>query len=149
MPEFTKIVRDLSADKFAEIFSASTRKARETYYHRHGIRKGKKSNRIASLSHKNEERTAHLYELLKQKEDDELVEEVLRTWLLGKRDMLGAALDHLGIEHDQGLTESDDIDGKFENMSAQEIEELIGKLNSFPREDVEVYLRFMGAKISA
>ena len=114
MPSFTAILREVSAEKFAEILAASARKSRETYFHRHGIRTPKISGRLPRPGAKNELRTAHLYEVLKDKDDDEMVEEVLRTWLLSKRSLLATALDHLGIEHDNGLTESNEV-SKFEN----------------------------------
>lgn len=146
MPAFTEIVRSVSTDKFSEIFGASTRKAREAYFHRHGIRKPKKSNRLASLSKRGDERALHLYQALLEKEDEEMVEEVLRTWLLGKRAMLATALDHLGIAHDDGLTESDEVDEAFSKMSPGDLKALYDKLcQDYPAEDVKVYLRFMGA----
>ncbi|MEE8410743.1 MAG: hypothetical protein V3T05_14175 [Myxococcota bacterium] len=143
--DFTAVVRTLSADKFAEVLAASSRKARETYFHRHGVR-APGGGRFSKPGAKNEARTAKLYEALQSESDDEMAEEVLRTWLLTKRVMLAAALDHLGIEHNDGLTESDDL-SKFEKLSARDAKSLISKLeNVAPVEDVGIYLRFMGAK---
>jgi len=146
MPEFTSIIRELTPEKFAEVFSASARQARETYFHRHGVRAPKKSSRLPKPGEKNQARTAALYELLKDKEDDEMAEEVLRTWLLTKREMLAAALDHLGITHENGLTESEDV-ANFEKLGSKEVKTLVEKLSEIaPKEDVAVYLKFMGTE---
>lgn len=142
---YTAVVRTLSAGKFSEVLAASSRKARETYFHRHGVR-APTGSRFTKPGAKNEARTAILHEVLQSEADDEMVEELLRTWLLTKRAMLVAALDHLGIEHNDGLTESDDL-SKFEKLTARDAKGLISKLEDVaPVEDVGIYLRFMGTK---
>jgi hypothetical protein len=142
---FTEILRSVSAEKFQEIFGASSRKARETYFHRHSVKASATASRLPRPGAKNEERTAKLYEVLQHDSDDEMSEEILRSWLLTKRPMLAAALDHLGIEHNSGLTESDDIK-KFEGLSGGEIKALVKKLDGIAAKDeVALYLRFMGA----
>jgi hypothetical protein len=147
MPDFSVIIRGVSPDKFAEIFAASTRKAREAYFHRHNIKKAKASNRVKSMAGQAEVRTKQLFEVLLEKDDDELVEEVLRTWLLTKREMLAMALDHLEIKHENGLTEAEDIDERFEKLAVKDLKALIDKLGeTHPKEDVGLYLRFMGAQ---
>ena len=143
---FTDVLRSVSLEKFTEIFSACSRKARETYFHRHGVRSPSKTTRLPKPGAKTEARIARLYEVLQDKEDDEMAEEILRTWLLTKRPMLAAALDHLGIEHENGLTESDEIK-KFEKLGKREVKALVEKLEPHaPREDIGVYLKFMGVK---
>ena len=141
---FTAILRSVTPEKFSEIMAASSRKARETYFHRHGVRASASARRMPKPGAKNEERTASLYEVLQRETDDQMAEEILRSWLLTKRPMLSAALDHLGIAHEDGLTESDDIK-KLETLSADDIRTLASKLAPLAsREDVGVYLRFMG-----
>lgn len=148
MPEYTEILRSLSTDKFAEIFSASSRKSREAYFHRHGIRAPSSGRGFAKPGAKNEVRMAQLYEVLQSTKDEALAEEVLRTWLLTKRPMLAAALDHLKIPHDNGLTESDDVD-RFEKLEPAEVKVLTEQLTRVaPTEDVSVYLRYMGTPVS-
>lgn len=145
MPEFTVILRGVSLEKFSEMIQASSRKAREIYFHRHNIRAPKNNGRLIKPGAKNEARTQELYKLLQATLDDNLAQEVLRTWLLTKRAMLARALDHLGIAHENGLTQSDDVQ-KIEKLSAKEIKGLVAAIGeSAPREDVLVYLRFMGA----
>ncbi|MFC1610181.1 hypothetical protein ACFL6C_04435 [Myxococcota bacterium] len=142
---YSDVLSSVSAELFAAIFSASSRKARETYFHRHGVRSSSKV-RFSKPGAKTEARIAQLYEVLKTEEDDEMAEEMLRTWLLTKRPMLSAALDHLGIEHDSGLTESDDIN-KFEKLGKKEVRNIVEKLaDHASREEIAVYLRFMGVK---
>ncbi len=143
---YMEIVRSLSDEKFGEIFSASSRQARETYFHRHGIKAPKKSGRMLRAGEKNALRIKALYKTLMDKEDREMVEEILRTWLLAKRSLLAAALDHLGIEHNEGLTDSDDIE-RFENLSVKEVQEMVGVLADVAdRDEISIYLRYMGVK---
>ena len=145
MPQFSAIIRSVSSEKFTEILGASGRKAREVYFHRHNI-KAPKASGFAKSGVKNEVRAAALLDSLRQTEDEELSEEVLRTWLLTKRNLLSAALDHLGIAHQNGLTDSDDV-AKIEKLPASDLKALALKLAEIaPQEDVVVYLKFMGAE---
>lgn len=145
MPAYSVILRTLSAEKFAEVLTASPRKARETYFHRHGVRAPAQASRLPRPGAKNEARTAELYRVLQRQDDNELAEEMLRTFLLTKRPMLARALDHLGIAHTDGLTESDDVH-KFEKLSAKEIRDLTATLAAVAaRDDIVLYLKFMGA----
>jgi len=144
--DMTGIIRGLSDEKFAEVFSASTRQARETYFHRHGIKAPKKSNKMLRAGKKNEIRAQALLSVLSERDDDEMAEEVLRTWLLTKREMLIAALDHLDIEHFDGLTDSEDVE-RFEKLNTKELKVLVGILKGVaPVDEVEIYLRYMGSK---
>lgn len=145
MPEYTAILRTLSADKFAEVLAASPRKARETYYHRHGVKVPASAARLPKPGAKNEARTAELFKLLQTRDDDQLCEEILRSFLLTKRSMLAKALDHLSIPHKDGLTESDDVK-KFEKLSAKDIRGLVDALAQVsPRDEAVLYVKFMGA----
>ncbi len=145
MPQYSSIVRSLSAEKFAEILSTSGRKAREVYFHRHNIRPPKTSG-IPKVGAKNEFRTNALFDALQKRDDEELAEEMLRTWLLNKRPLLSAALDHLKIEHKDGLTDSDDVN-RIEKLSEAELKGLVAALKKIaPEDEVAVYLKFMGAQ---
>src|SRR5688572_17334729 len=117
MPEFMGIVREMSQEKFLEVFGASGRKAREAYFARHDIKKPRKLSGLPKAGAKSEARAATLHEVLAERDDEELVEELLRVWLMTKRPMLAAALDFLEIPHEEGLTESDDVK-KFESLEA-------------------------------
>ena len=144
MPQYTAILRSVSAQQFSETLAASGRKAREVYFHRHSIR-SPKSTGLPKAGAKNEARTAQLFSALKTTDDDELAEEVLRTYLLAKRPMLAAALDHLGIPHTQGLTDSEDVN-RIEKLSADDLKALATELTKVAeRRDIALYLKFMGA----
>ena len=141
---FTEILRSLPPERFQEILATSSRKARETYFHRHGVKASGSVSRLPKPGAKNEERTAKLFDLLRERQDDEMSEEILRSWLLTKRTMLAAALDHLGIKHDHGLTESDELK-KFEKLSGGDIKQLVKKLEGIAgKDEIAIYLRFMG-----
>ncbi len=142
--DYMAIVRDMSPEKWAEVFSTSSRKARETYFHRHGIRKPKQGIKI-NRGGGNEVRVARLFDLLKGEDDVEMVEEIVRVYLLSRRDILVTALDHLGIENDEGLTESDDVD-KIKDLKGKELKKLCDVMvEKHSKDDVLLYLRFMGA----
>lgn len=144
MPQFTAIIRSLTAEKFSEILAASGRQAREVYFHRHSIRPPK--TKLPKAGAKNEYRIEKLFDILRHEDDDELAEEVLRSWLLTKRPLLVAALDHLGIAHTDGLTDSDDV-SKIEKLETAELKALAVKLSTIaPSADIGVYLKFMGAQ---
>ena len=146
MPAYTQIVRDMSETKFQEVFAVSIRKARETYLGRHNIKVPKSVKKSLRAGAKNEARVQALYGLLKTTDDEQMVEEILRTWLLSRRDILGAALDYLDIPHDNGLTESDDVD-KLATLSVDELRALVGALAKIAtQDDISIYLRFMGAQ---
>ena len=59
---------------------------------------------------------------------------------------LRGRLEQLGIEHDNGLTESDDI-GKFEKLSVKELKSLVEAVGDrAPKEDIAIYLKLMGSE---
>ncbi len=143
-PAYTEILRSVSKEKFHEILNASARKSRETYFARHGV-KAPKGTGFQKPGAKNEARAHGLHEALMSTSDDELSEEILRVYLLGQRDMLASALDHLGIEHENGLTESDDVE-KFGTLKGKELKKLVEELDSkASKDDIALYLKYMGA----
>lgn len=143
---YTDIVRAMPREKFLEVLSVSTRQSREAYFARHGIKSPPSPRGFAKPGAKNEIRAAGLYDALQKQVDEQLSEELLRTWLLNKRQMLAAALDHLKIEHDNGLTESDDVD-RFEKLDADETKVLVAALKAVaPADEVAAYLKYMGAQ---
>ena len=146
MAEYTQIIRDMSSDKFMEVFSASARKAREVYFARHAIKVSKKGPKIRKPGAKNAQRAEALFTLLQDTTDDEMAEEILRVWLLGNRALLVKALDHLGIENDNGLTDSDEV-SKMADLDKGALKKLVAELKEVATpEDITVYLKFMGVK---
>ena len=108
-----------------------------------------KTRGLPKAGAKNEFRAAQLFGVLRDRDDDEMAEEVLRTWLLTKRAMLAAALDHLKIPHDNGLTDSDDV-SRIEKLPKDELKTLYTTLaETSPKEDAALYLRFMGADVDS
>jgi len=146
-PPYTAILRELSLSKFAEIFNTCSRQARQAYFHRHAVRAPKKKKAgLPKAGAKNEARTALLYEVLRDKDDDEMADEILRTWLLTKRLLLAAALNHLGIPHEEGITDSDELEKQFEEIDVPALRALIdAMIQTAPLEDVQIYLEYMGA----
>ena len=146
MPAYTQIIREMSEAKFQEVFGVSIRKARETYLARHNIKAPKSVKKSLRAGAKNEARVVALCTPENVVDDDQMVEEILRTWLLSRRDILGAALDYLEIPHDNGLTESDDVD-KLSSLSVDELKPLVKALSeTASTDDIQIYLRFMGAE---
>lgn len=148
MPAYSAILRELSSERFAEVFAASARKARETYFHRHRIKAPKTLGLGLKSGRKTEARTKALFEALAERDDDEMSEEILRTWLLAKRTLLATSLDHLGIAHTDGLTDSDDVK-KIETLSVADLKKLAAVLKDkavASVEDIAVYLKYMGAQ---
>lgn len=143
---YTDIVRGLTKEKFVEVLGVSTRTSREAYFHRHGIKAPPSGRGFTKPGAKNEARAAGLWEAMQDRVDEQVAEEIIRTWLLSKRPMLAAALDHLKIEHDNGLTESDDVD-RFEKLSATEVKDMVKTLTKVaPADEVKAYLKYMGSE---
>lgn len=151
MSQYSTILRQLSKEKFGEVLAASSRKARETYFHRHRIRAPQTRGSLALSSRKNEMRLELLQKSFAQNDDEELAEEILRIFLLLKhRPLLAAALDALGIAHEDGLTESDEVE-KLAKLAPADAQDLLCRLDAAgvaPREDIVLYLKFMGAPLS-
>ena len=77
----------------------------------------------------------------------QLAEELIRVYPMGKRSLLGAALDELGIDHQDGLTDAE-LDGISE-LDADAAQALASTLSqTYDPLDVMLYLRFMGAELS-
>lgn len=148
MPQYSAILSATDDAKFAEILAASSRKTREGYFHRHQIR-APKAQGLPRAGAKHAYCVRALHVQLRGKADEALAEEALRTWLLGQRSLLGAALDHLGIAHQEGLTDSDEV-SRIEKLTAAERAALVAALMPVaPADDVQLYLNFMGAPEAA
>jgi len=141
----------MQQDFFAKVLSACPRRARETLFTRFAIPKPKRSA-TALLPSKDPARGNKLrLAMAAVSEDDgqgqQLAEELIRVYLMTKRDLLGSALDAIGVEHNEGLTD-DDLDG-FSDLSPDEATALAERLNGeYDASDVALYLRYMGAELS-
>jgi len=138
------IIRDLSPEKFADIFSVNPRSVREALFSRLGIKAQSRRIGIRAGS-KNADRVKALYDRLVTdagKLERELAGELLRNWLYTKRPLLADALDHFEIKHDNGLTEQE-IDF-FEGLEREKTEALCGLLvPKHGKEMVGIYLRYL------
>jgi len=145
-----QLIQSLPAAYFGQVLSACPRRSRETLFTRFAIPKPKKTA-SALLPSKDPARIGKLQVAMAAvSEDDEqgqqLAEELLRVYLMGKRELLGAALDAIEVDHQDGLTD-DDLDG-FAELSGDEAAELAEELSrDHDPLDVSLYLRFMGAEL--
>ena len=147
MSQYTEIIKDLTARQFYTVLMQSPRAARQSYFRRHRIKLTKDKTMLLSLSDtkNNQQRlAAALWDILQTKADEPLCEEILRTYLLVQREMLSAALNHLGIAHIHGVTESREVE-KIAALRGQQLQMLFTAC--VPHGEVWVivlYLRFMG-----
>jgi len=130
-------------DKFVEIVNASPRQAKEAYFKRHSIRAKSSGSGFMKPGEKMKVRIEKLFNALEQNSDDELGEEIIRAWLLSKRELLAHALDFLEIPHVNGLTEADLT--KFEKLNGRDSKKLLEHLkNAATEDDIKIYFSFMG-----
>ena len=143
MTAYVSILISAGFDKFEEIINASPRQAKEGYFKRRSIRTKVSTNRFLKPGDKMAQRIEKLFDALKNNDDDELGEEILRAWLLSKRDLLANALDYLDIPHVNGLSDSDL--SKFEKLSNRDVKKLLDHLKQIASdEDIKIYFEFMG-----
>jgi hypothetical protein len=139
----TALLRDLSEDKFKDILDHSPKQVREMIFNRLGIKKKPTTSlKFVKPGEKNEERARALFGRLRDDDDEEVSEELLRNYFLKRRPLLAAALDAIGVPHDNGLTDHE-LD-KFEKLPKTEARALEKKLSAeHDPVDVNLYLRFM------
>lgn len=148
---YTKILRDLGPEQFVHVLSGSSRQSKEGYFARHGVRAAATSGPVRlGAGHKMQARLTALHARLQEVDDESMSEEILRFFLLGQRPMLALALDHLGIPHEDGLTESEDV-SKLATMTPIERAELVALVvdkKAATAADVEIYLAYMAANFT-
>lgn len=133
--------------RFEEIILASPKKIREEVFRRTGI-KSKGSNKFSiSKGGKNSVRVQKLFKALQKGTElsSELSEELIRNYLYTRRDLLADALDHFGVEHEHGLTDSElDFLEDMDTEKAQALRTLLCEKHE--ESDVELYFRFMNIR---
>jgi hypothetical protein len=143
MPNPSQILKVLPSERFAQILAASPKSFREELFRKAGVRVKADAFSLSSAP-KNQLRTEKLLQALHEGVDvgEDVFEEVIRNYLYTRRSMLADALDHLKIQHDQGLTEADltflDDLPKDKRLELRQLLEA-----KYDRSDVELYLRFM------
>ncbi|HBU46967.1 MAG TPA: hypothetical protein DEB46_01530 [Myxococcales bacterium] len=144
---FSNIIKSMDQDFFQEVLSSCPRKPRETLFARFGIARNRK--KVSTLlPGKDPARAAKLKSALgavdvEDEQGQQLAEEVLRLYLLKRRQILAHAMDHLEVDHEEGLTE-EDVD--FAAMSEPDRQALRDALAvDHDPKDVDLYIAYMVA----
>ena len=146
MAQFTAILTGLDPLQFLEVLAAAPRQAREDYFHRHRVR-AKPTGGLSRPGQKHAQRAAGLQAALRQQDDEEIAAPIVEAFLLRRRPLLAAALDQLGIEHQDGLTDSDALQ-EVRQRPAAELQRLQQALLALaPAWEVDLYLRYLGINI--
>jgi hypothetical protein len=138
-----QILRQLDSELFYEVLNASPKKFREELFRRAGI-KNKGGAFALTASGKTEARAKKLRAQLLEGFDlqTELSEEVIRNYLYTRRPLLAEALDFLGVEHDNGLTDNDlEFLAELPPERRTHLRDLLYRNHAQP--DVDLYLAFM------
>lgn len=141
--EYYELLEKIDDDKFLEIYSACSRKIRnmlEGIY----LKKRKKGRKVSLRAGKKKVESAiSVRNGIVEAQEEQMAEEIFKTWFYTKRDLLKAALDFFGIENEDGITESD-LD-ELEQASAEKVTELKTKLlaKGIDLKDLAIYLAFM------
>ena len=137
---YAQIIETMGEEKFKEIFTQAPRAAREAYYRKLKI-KSKKARQFSLKKDDGTDKTQRVFTALSQGHD-ELSEELIRVWLMGKRTLLSAALDFFNLPHENGMTESS-LDF-FKELKGEKVKDLIEALKPHGEEtEIKIYLMFM------
>lgn len=126
---YTALIRMLPLEDFQAILQSTSRQAREALFARHHIRAPKARPTAMRSANKNVVRGERLFEVLASEKDEPLAEEMLRVFLLGQRPLLAKALDLLKIPHEDGLTDSPELQ-RLAKMSDKEADKLIAGIKA-------------------
>ncbi len=144
---FSAIIESMDGDFFQEVLKSCPRKPRETLFARFGIPRNRK--KVSTLlPGKDPARAAKLkVALAAVEEEDEqgqqLAEEVIRLYLLKRRQILAQAMDHLGVSHEEGLTEEDVNLATMSEADRQSLREAL--VADHAPQDVDLYIAYMVA----
>lgn len=139
-----ELLTEMPTEKFTEIINASPRNFRESLFRAAGVKAKSRTFKVKSTS-KSAVKAKKLHERVKDgfEIETDVSEELIRNYLFTRRDMLGAALTALGVEHDNGLTD-EDLDTIVEELSPDKSKALKDELSeSHNPFDVDLYMRFM------
>ena len=133
----------MDADRFHEVLNASPKNFREELFRRANVRAKGGAFSLKSPN-KNRVRAEKLLTKVKngQGVGDDVLEEVIRNYLYTHRNLLGDALDLLGVSHDDGLTD-DDLDFIAELPAERGPAMKSALAEKYDERDVDLYLRFM------
>ncbi len=143
MAKSFELLGRLSSDQFTTVVNMSPKKVREELFRRAGVKNRGGAFALKS-NQKTEARIKKLYEAMVGGSElpDELGEEVIRQYLYHRRSLLSDALDFLGVEHDEGLTDADlDFLEELDPDKASSLRQALVK--DHDESDVDLYLGFM------
>jgi len=141
--EYHELLEKIDDDKFVEIYLACSRKIRnmlEGIY----LKKRKKGRKVSLKAGKNKAKAAlSVRNGIVDAAEEQMAEEIFKTWLYARRDLLKAALDFFEIENEDGITESDLDD--LEQAPVEKLVSLREKLvvDGIELKDLAIYLAFM------
>lgn len=150
MADPNDILRKLESDHFAEVISASPKKFREEIFRRAGVKNRGGGAFALKSTGKNNARTKKLratmlggFEL-----EGELGAELIRNYLYTRRPLLAEALDFLGVDHDEGLTDEDlDFLTELKPEKGQQLRDLLCR--NHEDADVDLYVAFMDIPVTS
>lgn len=133
-------LKKLDPERMDALLKAAPRKVREELYRRLGI---KAKSSAFSLRSKSAEKGDRVLAQLNAGKDPggEVLEELVRSYLFGRRELLAAALDHLEIRHSEGLTDQD-LDF-LQELNREQVGALEAALAGHDPVDVSLYLDLM------
>lgn len=142
MASASEILGALSVERLREVVEAAPRKAREELFRKAGIRA--KGSAFSLRSQDKAERMARLKAKLEQGAVEvDAAEEVLRSYLGQRPELLGDALDHFEVPHQQGMTDAD-LDF-MEKLAPNRVQAFWRFLQGrgHADADIELYARYM------
>lgn len=143
MASLRDILLEQGSERVGTILQACPRKTREELFRRLGI-KGKGRRTGFKLKSTSDERSEKFFEALSETErvQDEVLQELVRSYLYTRRPLLADALDFLEVPHKEGLTD-DDIDfiTELPEDRARALQQRLTAQHG--EEDTKLYLRFM------
>ncbi len=146
---FTQIAAKLSDEMWKAVYGKSSRKVRNMLEGMFSKAKGKskKKGGMVSLKSKNRDR-AHLEvrQGMLEEENEQLCEEVFKTWFMAHQSLLEDSLDYFGIAHKNGIT--DDELTAIEEATAEKLNEFLSHMEEkgHKLEEVSLYLAFVQAE---
>ncbi|MCB9655271.1 MAG: hypothetical protein H6729_14210 [Deltaproteobacteria bacterium] len=144
MVTLTELLGRMPPDRFEELLAASPKKFREEIFRKAGSKKKTSAFSLKTASG-DPHRVGKVQEAIRSGSTlgGEYIEELVRNYLYGRRALLADALDFLGVEHDDGLTETDlDFVGDMPEEKGRALRAALEGKHA--ASDVELYLSFMG-----
>ena len=144
---FTQIAAKLSDTMWKDVYGKSSRKVRNMLEGMFTKTKAKKKGGMVSLKSKSRDK-AHLEvrQGLIEEENEQLCEEVFKTWFMAHQSLLEDSLDFFGISHKNGITDEELT--PIEEATPEKLSEYISLMQGKGHgvEALSLYLAFVQAK---